>query len=122
MAELATYIGTAPLTIQNDSVALVVGTRLLLQSTGLVVVAGASIRGDYVSVGATPANGIGPAFPMQDGAVPALVSVAVAIGDPAYSAASGQFTNVSTNAVLVGKFKQAAASGTLSVVLLETVA
>jgi hypothetical protein len=60
---------------------------------------------------------------MNEGAkVPAVAAVAVAAGDPAYSAANGQWTNVSTGAAICGRFTQpASGAGVLTEVEIENV-
>jgi hypothetical protein len=123
MAELATNIGIVPMTVKATNVAITRGKRVTLDSSGTVAVSAIGVRGDYVTVNDIAASDYGNASPMQAGQkVSAYASEAVAVGDAAYSAASGQFSKTSTNAVLVGKWAQAAAANTLGVVLIETVA
>jgi hypothetical protein len=121
MSELATYLGCVPQTINADSVALALGVRVTRESSNLFVVQDATARGDMVTLATALANGAGIASAV--GQVPALSTVPTNTADLAYTAASGQFTNVSTNAVLMGRWVQGApASGTLGVVELFTVA
>lgn len=98
------------------------GIRVVIGSDGKATAAGAGVRGDYVTLHAIPASSIGLAAPIQQGSLPIQASTTTAVGDAAYSAASGQVTNVSTNAVLIGKFLQIGAANALAVVELETVA
>jgi hypothetical protein len=123
MAELATDIGLVPMTVLTTNVAVTRGKRVTIDSSGNASVSAIGVRGDYVTSNDIAASDYGNATPMQAGAkVSAYASETVAVGDAAYSAASGQFSKTSTNAVLVGKWVQAAAVNTLGVVLIETVA
>lgn len=121
MAEMTSYIGIVPRTVIPTAVALVRGVRVARASTGLVAVADATVRGDYVTITAAAASEPCEVASMQGGGkVPALASEAVAIGDSAYSAASGKFSKTSTNAVLCGKWTLAASGdGVLGEVELE---
>jgi hypothetical protein len=124
MAELASYIIANPQTVIPSAVAVVRGARYLLASTGLVAITDNSIRGDYVALTAAAASEPFQAASMSEpGHVPALASEATVVGDLAYSAASGKFSKTSANAVLVGRWKQAASGdGVLGVVELFTAA
>ncbi len=124
MAELATNIGTVPMTVLTTAASVARGLRVTLDASGTVSVSAIGVRGDYVTETDIPASTYGAANPSGNGAkVSAVASEAVAVGDPAYSAASGKFSKTSTNAVLMGKWVQAASGdGVLGVVLLETVA
>lgn len=109
MAEMTSYVGIVPRTVIPSAVALVRGVRVARASTGLVAVSDATVRGDYVTITSCAASEPVQVCSMQDGSkVPALASEAAAIGDPAYSAASGKFSKTSTNAVLCGKWTLAA--------------
>lgn len=90
--------------------AYVLGTRVTIQSDGTVATQDASLRGDFVmlqDVGsqASPIRAV--AAPLNMGSVPLLSLVTAAVGDGAYAAAAGKVTNVSTNAILVGTYRQA---------------
>ena len=123
MADLATHIGTVPMTVLASTSAINRGYRVTLASDGTVSASAIGVRGDFVTTGDIAASGYGGATPLNGAQkVDAFASEAVSVGDAAYSAASGAFSKTSTNAVLVGKWVQAAAANTLGVVLLETVA
>lgn len=124
MAELATNIGVVPQTILASTSAINRGLRATIASDGTCSVTSAATRGDYITVNDVAASGYGTAHPAGTGAkISALASEAVAVGDLAYSAASGKFSKTSTNAVLMGRWVQAASGdGVLGVVQLETVA
>src|SRR5215475_4896 len=104
MAEMATYAGIQPRSI-NLNAAVTRGLRVSINSSGTYDVQDATAVGDFVlledgeaSKPALAANVAG------GGKVPALAVVQVAVGDSAYSAAGGKFTNVSTSATYMGKF------------------
>ena len=124
MAELATNIGVVPQTILASTSAISRGYRVTLASDGTVSASAIGVRGDYIAVNDIAASGYGTGHACGTGAkIAAIASEAVAIGDAAYSAASGKFSKTSTNAVLMGKWVQAASGdGVLGVVQLETVA
>jgi hypothetical protein len=109
MAEMATYIGIEPRTI-NANAALARGIRVTLNSSGTCDASGITDAGDYVTLQAIEAAKPGAAASMRGGGkVPAVASEAVAVGDPAYTAASGKFSKTSgSSAVLVGKWALAA--------------
>ena len=110
-------------TVTATAVAIVRGARLLLNTNGLVSVAGLTICGDYVALQDIAASGTGLAAPIGGGgSVPMLASENCTVGAAAYSAASGKTSKTSTNAVLVGKWLQAPSTDTLGVVELGYVA
>lgn len=121
MAELAAYTNAPLFTTTATAVAQARGVRVALNSSGLTAVADATVRGDFCTSQAIAASGVGAAFSLQAGQIiPALASEAVAVGDSAYSAASGKFSKTSTNAVLIGKWVLAASGdGVLGEVLVE---
>lgn len=107
--------------------AYVRGTRVTIQSDGTVATQDATLRGDFVMLqdvgsAATPVKA--QAAPLgAGGSLPLVSLVTAAVGDSAYSAAAGKVTNVSTNAILVGTYRQAVTvANTLAVVELKTVA
>lgn len=107
----STYIGVTPVTVALDNTTVARGLRVKRGSNGLYTVQDATARGEYVTLND------GVALDFVEGAAlgtparaPFQVAAAVAVGDLAYSAAAGQVTNVSTNAVLVGKFADAQAT------------
>ena len=109
MALQATYIGIEPRTITATNVAQARGVRVTRDSSGTTAVTAATTRGDYVTLQAIPASGVGIAVSLSGGGkVPAVASEAVSVGDLAYAAASGQFSKTSTNAALVGRWTLAA--------------
>lgn len=118
MALQATYDGLTLRTQIPTAVALALGVRVVVDSNGLVAVAAASIRGEFTTIQSAEASTPCQVASMQAGGrVPALASESVAVGDPAYSAASGKYSKTSTNAVLVGKWVEAAsADGVLGAV------
>ena len=120
MAEMATNIGNIPRTIQAN-VAIARGLRCILNTSGTFDLAGATVRGDMVAAEDIAAAKAGAGYGLQNGKVPAVAATTVAVNDLAYSAANGQFTNVSTNAVYMGKWALAAAANTLGEVELESV-
>jgi len=123
MAEMAANVGQVPRTI-NANGALARGLRCTLNSSGTCDLSAIGVRGDYITAVDIPALSAGVGYPTGGGGkVPAVASVAVAVGDPAYSAAAGQFSNVSTGAVLMGKWVLAASgAGVLGEVELESAA
>src|SRR5262245_5718939 len=109
MAEIATYIGVEPRTVQNGGSAIARGLRCTLQSTGLVAVQDNTARGDFVTAHDIAAHEAGEAFSMQGGGkVPAVASEATLVGDPAYTATAGRFSKTTTSNVLVGRWTQPA--------------
>lgn len=120
MADLAGTVNAQFITVIPTAVALARGVRVALNASGLVAVADATVRGDFVTDTAAAASEPCAAVALQAGSiVAALASEAVVIGDTAYSAASGLFSKTSTNAILCGKWIQDAASGALGRVLCE---
>lgn len=121
MADLATNLGVVPQTQTTTNAAVGRGLRVTLDSSGTVSVSAIGVAGDYVTLVDIPASTPGACNAMGNGAkVAALASEACAVGDAAYSAASGKFSKTSTNAVRVGKWVQAASGdGVLGVVQLE---
>ena len=121
MAEMATYIGVEPRTVQNGGTALSRGTRVTLQSTGLVAQQDNTARGDYVLLHDIAANEAGAAASMQGGGkVPAVASEATLVGDLAFTATAGRFSKTATSNVAVGRWVQpASGAGVLGEVELE---
>jgi hypothetical protein len=110
-------------TVTATAVAISRGARLLLNTNGLVSVAGITIVGDYVALQDIAASGVGLAAPIgAGGSVPMLASENCTVGAAAYSAASGKTSKTSTNAVILGKWLQAPSTDTLGVVELGYVA
>lgn len=109
MAELATYRGVNPATINLTNVAVTRGVRVVRASTGLCAVTDATKRGDYVTLTSGAASDTIAAVPMGDGGkVPAMASEAATVGALAYAAASGKFSVTSTNAAVCGRWTLAA--------------
>src|SRR6266446_4898129 len=124
MAEMAANIGVVPRTITAGAAAIARGLRTVLNASGTHDLAGATVRGDFVSAVDMGIGEVAIAYPTAGGGlVPAVASVAVSVGDSAYSAANGRFTNVSTGAAYLGKWMLAASgAGVLGEVELESVA
>lgn len=119
MANAATYNIPLKQTVQATSAAIPRGTRVTLNSSGLVAASGDDERGDYVTLQDIPADGYGQAAPIQAcGSVPIILSGTAVVGDALYSAASGQVSTVSTDTVLVGKARTAGANTNLVTVQL----
>lgn len=114
MAEMATYIGIRPRTILANA-ALGRGIRVSLNSSGSCDASAITDAGDFVTLMALEAAKTGTAASMHGGGkVPAQASEAVAVGDPAYTAAAGQFSKTSgSSAVLVGKWSLAASGASV---------
>lgn len=111
MADLATYIGVTPRSINLTNAAIVRGVRVTRNSSGLCAVADATIRGEYVTAQSGAALETIQAFSMADGGkVPALANEACAVGDAAYAGASGKFSKTSTNAAVLGRWTLAASA------------
>lgn len=101
MAELAALTGATLFTGIATSVAQVRGVRVILDTTRTLSVADHTVRGDYVTTQAVAASGVGAYVSMQQGAiVPALSNTACAVGDIAYSADSGKFSNSSASSAI----------------------
>lgn len=108
MAELATYAGIQPRSINLTAAAVSRGVRVTRNSSGLCAAEGASARGDYVTLQAGAASeSIAAASIGSGGKVPALASAAATVGGLAYAAAGGKFAPTGT--VVLGRFTQAAA-------------
>jgi hypothetical protein len=124
MADLATHTGVIPVSITLTAASASRGIRVTRNSSGLCAATAIGTRGDYVILRDGVASETIPAVPSGTPAkVPALASEAAAVGDLAYSAASGKFSVTSTNAVLMGRWTQAASGdGVLGEVELFTVA
>lgn len=123
MGTVATSNISLQKTVTATNVALARGIRVTLDSSGLVAASAIGVRGDYITLQAIPASGKGLAAPIaQGGSVPVQCSETTAVGDAAYSAASGQTSKTSTNAVLMGKFLQVGAANALAVIELASVA
>lgn len=113
MAELATYIGIEPRTVQNASGSTIGrGLRVVLGSGGTVTLAGLAARGDYITLQDIPTGEAGLAASLSGGGkVGAQSSEAANAGDLAYSVANGQVSKTATSAVLVGRWTQPALGG-----------
>jgi len=124
MADIATHIGVTPVSITLTAAACGRGLRVTRNSSGLCAVTAATSRGDYVTLRDGVASEVVPAVPPGTPAkVPAVASEAVAVGDLAYSAASGKFSKTATDAVLMGRWTMAASGdGVLGEVELFAVA
>lgn len=123
MATVATTRIPLQATVTATAVAISRGARLTLQTNGLVSVSAIGVRGEYIALQDIAASGSGvAAVTAAGGSVPVLASENVTLGQAAYSAASGATSATSTNAVLMGKWKQATTNGTLGVVELASVA
>lgn len=123
MAELAGTVNAKFFTVIPTAVAVARGVRVTQNASGLVAASAIGVRGDYISDVAAAASEPFAAASTSEGAiVAALVNEAVDNGDVAYSAASGLFSKTSGGgAVVMGRYVQAAASGTLARLLLQTV-
>lgn len=110
MATQSTYIGVAPVTLLVGASDVVRGVRVSRDTSNLVTVQDITARGDFVTLTSGEATYTCEGASMQSaGHVPALASEATAIGDTAYSAASGKFSKTSGGgAVLCGTWIQAA--------------
>ncbi len=113
MAELITTQNAIPVTAKASSgVSFTRGLRGALASDGTYALAGIGVSGTIFAD--TPTDSAGGYFlgAAINGSVtvPAVASEAVAVGDAAYSAASGKCSKTSTNAVLLGVWKQAASA------------
>ena len=110
-------------TVTATNVAIGRGIRVTLASTGLVAASAVGVQGDYITTQAIAASSQGTAIPIASGgSVPVQASETTAVGDAAYSAAAGQASKTSTNAVLIGKWLQIGAANALAVVELSTTA
>lgn len=124
MAELATYIGIWQRT-EICSVNIARGLRCVLNASGQLALAAIGVRGDYMTlvdglagepVDCVSLSGGGKVAASNGDAAPTVV------GNLAYSGANGVTTQTSTGAVLIGRWVQPAAVGTLGEVELFPVA
>lgn len=124
MATVATTIIPLQKTVTATAVAIARGTRLTLNSSGLVSASAIGVRGEFIALQDIAASGTGlAAVTAAGGSVPMLAGEASCDrGDAAYSMAAGLTGVTTTNAVLMGKWAQATASGALGVVELASVA
>lgn len=123
MSNSATQIIPLQRTIKAGAVDLPRGVRVTLGSDGLCLVSAIGVRGDYITLQAIPASTYGAAAPIgAGGSIPVVASETTAVGDAAYSAASGQVSKTSTNAVLMGKWRSIGAANALATIELESVA
>jgi hypothetical protein len=122
MAELATYVGVEPRT-EICGADINRGLRVVLNASGVVVLAGLAVRGDYIALidgkNTEPSTFVSLS---GGGKVPAVASEQTAVGDLAYSAANGQTSKTVTSAVLMGRWTTATAIGTLGEVELFSLA
>lgn len=109
MAEMATYRAVQPITILANA-ALGRGIRVTLNSSGSCDASAITDVGQYVTLSSLEAAKVGAAVAIYAGnKVPAVATEAVAVGDPAYTAASGKFSKTSgSSAVQVGVWALAA--------------
>jgi hypothetical protein len=123
MSTLATTNIATQRTVTATNVAISRGARLTLDSSGTVSVSAIGVRGDFIALQAIPASEKGLAAPIgAGGSVPVIASETTAVGDAAYSAASGKVSKTSTNAVLMGKWLQIGTANALAIIELESVA
>lgn len=109
MADMTTYVGIEPRSVKITGTAVSRGYRLTRGSNGLLAVADASLRGEYVALVDIAASESGQAASLSGGGkVPALSVEAAAVGDAAYSAAGGKFSKTATGNVVLGRWTQAA--------------
>jgi hypothetical protein len=116
--ELSTYIGVAPRTsgVNASGNLIARGLRVILNSSGQIALAGNAVRGDYITLIDIANNENGIVVSCESGGKVAVQASQAAsnVADLCYSAANGQVTNVSTGAVLIGRFTQpVAAANTL---------
>lgn len=121
MADIATYIGVTPVSKTLTAASCARGLRVALNSSGLVAAAAIGVRGDYVTLRDGVASEVVPVVALGTPAkVPVVASEAVAVGDIAYSAASGKASKTSGGgAVVVGIWTMAAAQDALGEVQLS---
>jgi hypothetical protein len=124
MATVATTNIALQKTVTATGVAIARGTRVTLNSSGLVAASAIGVRGDYVTLQDIAASGTGLAAVIATGgSVPMLAGEASCDrGDAAYSMASGLTGVTTSGAVLIGKWLQTTANGALGVVELASVA
>ena len=119
-----------PDTQEAELAAALALAKQMLNGPGQVYVFSDFQKANWESAGELPAGVTfrmrpvtGLAAPINaGGSLPVQASGTTAVGDAAYSAASGQTSNTSTNAVLIGKFLQIGAANALAVIELESVA
>lgn len=109
MADIATYIGATPVSIQLGAAAVGRGLRVVGDSANLYTVAGIGVRGDYITMQDGVAGQFVEACPLGTPAkVPVVASEALVVGNVAYSAALGKTSNsAGGGAVVIGKVKLA---------------
>lgn len=124
MATVATTIIPLQKPVTVTAVDVARGTRLTLNSSGLCAASAIGVRGDYIALVDIPASTIGLAAPINaGGSLPVIAGEASCDrGDAAYSMAAGLTGVTTTNAVLMGKWLQTTASGTLGVIELGPIA
>ena len=123
MAFTATNIIPLQRTVQTTAVAVLRGTRLTMNTSGLCAASAIGVRGDYIAVQDIAASSYGLAAPTAaGGSIAVIASENTTLGAAAYSAASGLTSVTATNAVLMGKWKTATAANTLGIIELESVA
>jgi len=125
MATVATTVIPIQKTVTATGVAIARGTRLTLNSSGLVAASAIGVRGEYIALQDIAASGTGlAAVTAAGGSVPMLAGEASCDrGDAAYSMAAG-LTGITTTggAIIMGKWAQTTANGALGVVELASVA
>lgn len=108
MSTQSTYIGIEPRSMLCGAVAIARGLRAT-RTAGVLGLSPIGARGDFVAMTDIEALKPGQVASMEGaGKVPAVASVAVAVDDPAYSAANGQWSNNAAGAILCGRWTQAA--------------
>jgi len=124
MATTATTIIPLQKTVTATGVAIARGTRLTLNSSGLVAASAIGVRGEFIALEDIAASGTGlAAVTAAGGSVPMLAGEASCDrGDAAYSMAAGLTGVTTSSAVLMGKWLQTTANGTLGIVQLASVA
>src|SRR5437867_3035279 len=124
MATVATTIIPIQKTVTATAVAIARGTRVTLNSSGLVAASAIGVRGDFIVLQDIPASGQGVAASINaGGSVPVIAGEASCDrGDAAYSMAAGLTGVTTTSAVLMGKWLQDTASGALGVIELAPIA
>jgi hypothetical protein len=125
MATVATNLIPLQKTVTATAVAIARGTRVTLNSSGLVAASAIGVRGDYIVLENIAASGTGIAAPINaGGSVNVLAGEASCDrGDAAYTMAAG-LTGITTTggAVLLGKWLQTTANGSLGVIELAPIA
>jgi hypothetical protein len=125
MATVATTIIPLQKTVTATAAAIARGTRVTLNSSGLVAASAIGVRGDYIMLESVAASGTGLAAVINaGGSLPVLAGEASCDrGDAAYTMASGLsgITNAG-GAIYLGKWLQTTANGALGVIELAPVA